>query len=235
MRYPRRFQTARAVAVVATLTISAAMPPTPAMAHGAPAAEEPLSRFEQFVSGCSPCLKESVTIATISVPALNVAALSQTLSGRTARPGQILIEALRSQVIGTSTSQLFGVRLTLSITTGPQGELFRLSSGVLDEEDVRALERSLGKMVDTASSPALSTSTADSIEIDAHTTSVRVGVIRLKGDSVAYVQAGDIHALARRPVWEAPGTLYLPVAELPRLRSAFKEAAARIQKMRASP
>jgi hypothetical protein len=203
------------------------------MAHELrPGDEPPLSRYETFVAGCSPCVKDSVAVATIAVPALNITALSQTLSGRSARAGQITIEALRSHILGKPSTQLLAVRLTLSIMTGIPGETFRLSSGIVDEGDVARLESALEEIVSAGTS---ADGEAGTREMDVHTSSVRAGMVALKGESVAYVQAGDIHSLLRRPVWDAPGTLYLAVADLARLRAALGDAAMKLRSMRGAP
>jgi hypothetical protein len=57
-------------------------------------------------------------------------------------------------------------------------------------------------------------------------------VIRIQGDAVAYIQAGDVPTLALRPVWEVPVTLYLPVSELSALRAAIGEVMAKMQRLR---
>jgi hypothetical protein len=60
-------------------------------------------------------------------------------------------------------------------------------------------------------------------------------VIRIRGDAVAYIQAGDVPTLALRPVWEVPGvTLYIPVSELPALTAAIAEVMAKMQRLRGS-
>jgi hypothetical protein len=218
------------LAVTAIAAAVFVLPPLGAGHEGRPS-EEPLSRYEQFVADCSPCVKESLTVATLSVPALNIAALSQTLSGRSARAGQILIETLHAHVLGMPSTRVLAVRVTLSIMTGTQSETYRLSSGIVDEEDVAGLETALGEIASAAGVRAPAQA-ATAREVDVHTQAVRVGVVTLKGESVAYVQAGDIHALLRRPVWDAPGTLYLAVADLARLRGAFADAAAKIRTIR---
>jgi hypothetical protein len=72
----------------------------------------------------------------------------------------------------------------------------------------------------------------ESTDVDYHGGSLRVGVLRVRGDTVAYVQAGDLPTLMQRAVWEVPATLYLPVASLPALEAALAQAAATIDKVR---
>lgn len=223
-------RTVASLAAAGTLAVAGT-----SIAHerGPSSAEPPFTRFEQFVTGaCSPCAKESALIATLSVPAVTVTALSRTLAGRIARPGEVAVEALRASVIGRSAEQRLAVRLTLWIPAGEQGEMHRLSSGIVDAEEVARFVSALDRILATQPALLRGDAATQSMELDAHAGSVRVGVIGLKGESIAYVQAGDVRTLAVRPVWEAPSTLYLPVAELPKLRAAVSEAAARLQKVR---
>jgi hypothetical protein len=73
---------------------------------------------------------------------------------------------------------------------------------------------------------------AESVDVDFHGGSVRFGVLRMRGDAVAYVQTGDLPTLLQRPTWEVPTTLYLPVKDLPTLATALGQAAAKIEQVR---
>ena len=233
MRGPRVFATAQRPLVVLAMAGSLIAPGGSALAHGTQGADEPLTRFEQFVlDACSPCVKESVPIATLQVPPVKLPAWSRTVGVRTTRPGEISVEALRSHRLGRPGQQLLAVRLTLSVATGNPGEMYRVASGVVDEEEIEALVSGLAEVVQAASASPPADAGADTIEIDLHSGSIRMGVIRLKGESIVYVQTGDIRVLARRPVWDAPATLYLPVADLAMLRGALAQAAMKIRKMR---
>jgi hypothetical protein len=193
--------------------------------------DEPATRFERFLlEACSPCVRESVPIATLQVPPMKLADWTRTMVGRTTQPAEIGVEALRSYVLGRPTRQMLAVRLTLSVGTGNPAEVYRMAAGVVDEEEVGALVSGLGDIVQATS--ATSTDATGSIETDVQTSAIRVGVIRLKGESMAYIQAGEIRVLARRPVWESGAAVYLPVTDLPAVRNAINQAAVRIQKMR---
>jgi hypothetical protein len=86
-------------------------------------------------------------------------------------------------------------------------------------------------MVQLAAAPAGDAS-VESTEVDYHGGSLRVGVLRGRADTVAYVQAGDLPTLVQRAVWEVPTTLYLPVRDLPALATALAQAAATIDTLR---
>jgi hypothetical protein len=64
---------------------------------------------------------------------------------------------------------------------------------------------------------------ADSVDIF-HGGSWRVGVLRVRGQAVAYVQAGDLATVVQRPVWEVPATLDLSLTDLPARAAALKQA-----------
>ena len=61
---------------------------------------------------------------------------------------------------------------------------------------------------------------------------MRIGVIRIRGEAIAYVQAGQIPVLLFRPVWEVPNTVFLPLSELSALTAAIVEVAAKIRALR---
>jgi hypothetical protein len=194
--------------------------------------DEPVTRFERFLlETCSPCVKESVQIATLQIPSMKLAAWTRTMVGRTTQPAEIGVEALRSYLLGRPTRQMLAVRLTMSVATGNPAEVYRMAAGVVDEEEIGAFVSGLGEIIQAVSAATPPDATG-SVETDVQTGTIRVGVIRLKGESMAYMQAGDIRVFARRPVWESGAALYLPVAELPALRNAINQAAVRIQKMR---
>jgi hypothetical protein len=119
----------------------------------------------------------------------------------------------------------------MSVATGNPAEVYRMAAGVVDEEEIGAFVSGLGEIIQAVSAATPPDATG-SVETDVQTGTIRVGVIRLKGESMAYMQAGDIRVFARRPVWESGAALYLPVADLPALRNAINQAAVRIQKMR---
>jgi hypothetical protein len=203
-----------------------------ALAHPPQAADELLSRFEQFlVEGCSPCAREAVPVATLPVRPVTIPFSSRNVGVRTTRPGEIAVEALRAHLLGRPSRQLLAVRLTLSVATGNPGEMYRMAAGLMDEEEVGAFVTGLTEIIQAASGPTLRGG-ADSVEVDQSSGNIRVGVARVSAESIVYVQTGDLRVLTRRPVWEAASTVYLPVSELAALRNAIAQAGAKLQQLR---
>jgi len=89
----------------------------------------------------------------------------------------------------------------------------------LDRPGWQALALRLTRSVTAGPPPA-----AARVGMDFHGGSLRVGVWRVAGESVAYVRAGDPATLLEREVWEVPTSVYLPVAELPGLAAALGQA-----------
>ena len=222
--------------VVALLSLAAGLLAAggAALAHPPQAADELLSRFEQFlVEGCSPCVREALPIATLPVRPVTIPFSSRNVGVRTTRPGEIGVEALRAHLLGRPSRQLLAVRLTLSVATGSPGEMYRMAAGLMDEEEVGAFVTGLGEIIQAASGPTLRGG-ADSVEIDQSSGNIRVGVARVSAESIVYVQTGDLRLLTRRPVWEASSTVYLPVTDLAALRNAIAQAAAKLQQLRSA-
>jgi hypothetical protein len=221
--------------VVALLSLAAGLlgPGGSVLAHPPQVADEPLSRFEQFlVDSCSPCVREALPIATLPVRAVTIPFSSRNVGVRTTRPGEIGVEALRAHLLGRPSRQLLAVRLTLSVATGSPGEMYRMAAGMMDEEEVGAFVTGLGEIIQATSGAAPPRGGADSVEIDQSSGNIRVGVARVSAESIVYVQTGDLRLLTRRPVWEASSTVYLPIADLAALRNAIAQAAAKLQQIR---
>jgi hypothetical protein len=199
------------------------------------AAQQPSTRFERFVlSGCSPCVKESHQVKKVAISPLTIPAFPRFKAGTRSRAGEIAFEVVRAWELGRAGRQLLAVRVALSVAAVQSNEFFRIAVGVLDAEEVGALADAVSEMAKAAAA-ALPDAGADSIDIDFRGGSLRVGVIRIRGDAVAYIQAGDVPTLALRPVWEVPGvTLYIPVSELPALTAAIAEVMAKMQRLRGS-
>jgi hypothetical protein len=229
----RSFHRTRQLLAALVMVGSITVPTHLALADGAAPADEPITRFEKFLlESCTPCVRESSTLATLPVAPARTAALARSTAGRAPRAGEVGVEALRSYVLGRPSRQMLAVRLNLSVATGNPGEVYRMASGVVDEEELSAFVNGLGDLVQAAAAPTLTDALVDTVELDVRGGTVRVGVLRIKGESLAFVQAGDMRLLTRRPIWEAPATLYLAVADLGTLRNAMVQAAARLQKMR---
>jgi hypothetical protein len=195
----------------------------------------PQTAFERFVlSACSPCVRESYPVAALTVPPGTLPAFPAAAGRAAVRPGEIAIEVVRAQQLGRSDWTSVALRMTLSVTPAAGGEKFRLGTGLLDGTEARALARAASDMIRFAAVPSENT-IVESIDVSYHGGSLRVGVLRLRGDTIAYVQAGDLPTLMQRAVWEVPTTLYLPVKDLPDLAAALAQAAATIDKLRETP
>ncbi len=239
MRYPGaivpRPAPGRNVLVVAALAAALAWPAPAGHAnglHGVRGVEEPPTRFEQFVlSGCTPCVTESHPVATLPIRPLKLPPFPR--GGMGARPGEVRIEALRAYELGRPARQLLAMRLTLSVAApAPSGtDLYRLAVGLLDEEAVPALASAVTEIAALAGASPANTG-AETTETSFRGGSVRIGLLRFQGETVAFVQAGDLQTLALRPVWEVPTTMYLPPDDLPALADAIGRLAAKVKQLR---
>ena len=72
----------------------------------------------------------------------------------------------------------------------------------------------------------------ETVDTDYHGGTLRIGVLRIRGEAVAYVQTGDLPVVLQRALWEVPTTLYLPVKDLSGVATALEQAAARIEQVR---
>jgi hypothetical protein len=217
-------------AVLAVALLAAA--PSVAGANGDPSGGGPPTVFERFVlSACSPCVRESYAIAALpTAPPTGPAVGKSGSSAAGGRPGEIAIEVLRARQPGRPDWTSLALRVTLSVTSRP-GETYRLGTGLLDAPDVRALAQAVADMARLATAPGADPG-PESVDVDFHGGSLRIGVLRVRGDAVAYVQTGDLPTLMQRAVWEVPTTLYLPLNDLPALSSALARAAALIERVR---
>lgn len=217
--------------LTAVLIVALLAAPSAARANGESGGGPPTT-FERFVlSACSPCVRESYPVASLATAPLTMPGFPQGAAGAASRPGEIAIEVLRAQQLGRRDWMSIALRVTLSVMASPGGELYRLGIGLLDGADVRALALAVAEMAQIATAPPANPSAA-SIDVDFHGGSLRVGVLRIRGDAVAYVQAGDLPTLMQRAVWEVPTTLYLPVKDLSALAAALGQAAATIENVR---
>jgi hypothetical protein len=220
----------RPLALVVVLALAAL--PSPARSNGDGSPAGPPTVYERFVlSACSPCVRESYPIATLSVAPVPLPAFPRSAAASGARPGEIVIDVLRAQQMGRPDWKSLALRVTLSVSTGAGGDLFRLGTGLMDGADVRALAQAVGEMARIATAPP-GEPRADTIDADFHGGTLRIGVLQIRGDAVAYVQTGDLPILLQRAVWEVPTTLYLPMKDLPGVATALGQAAARIEQVR---
>lgn len=192
----------------AILVLALLASPAPTRGDGDAPADGPATVFERFVlSACSPCVRESYPIAILPIAPLPL-------------PG-----------FPRSATTNVALRVTLSVSTGTGGDLFRLGTGLLDGADVRALAQAVGEMARIATAPP-GEPRAETVDADFHGGTLRIGVLQIRGDAVGYIQTGDLPILLQRAVWEVPTTLYVPVKDLPAVAAALGQAAARIDQVR---
>ena len=215
------------------LGVAVALAPCTGGANGDPVGGPPTA-FERFVlSACTPCVRETYPIASLAVTPMTLPGFPRTAAGTAARPGEIAIEVLRAHQPGRADWKSLALRVTLLVPTGAGGDLFRLGTGLLDGGEVNALARAVSELGRLAAAPA-GNGAAESADVDFHGGTLRIGVLRVRGDAVGYVQTGDLPTLLQRAVWEVPTTLYLPVKDLPDLAAALGKAAARIEQARSN-
>ena len=214
--------------------------PQSARANGDPvptAAPPPPTHYERFVrSACLPCVQESHPVKTVALSPVKLPSIPLGLPPGVelpSRPGQVGFEVVRAYELGRPTRQLLAVRVTIAVGMGSvAGQLFPLGFGMLDAEDAADLAFGIAELAKNASVPARDG--AGIVDIDYHVGSLRVGIVRVPGDVVAYVQVGDIPLLALRPVWQVPTTVFLSASELPTLKAALTDVLARIRTLRGS-
>lgn len=204
-----------------------------AYAHeGIRAADEPPTRFERFLlSGCVPCVTESQLVATLATGAPKITGLPRSGGAQPGRAGEIRIEALRAYQLGRPSRQLLALRLTLSVAVGGGGELYRVAVGLVDDEEVATLSAAVSDIARLAAATPPDRG-AEQSDASIREGTLRIGLLRLRGESVAYAQAGDPSVLALRAVWDVPTTIYMPPDQLPALASAIGQAAAKIRQLR---
>jgi hypothetical protein len=214
------------------LVVALAATPSTARPNGDASGAAPPTVFERFVlSACSPCVRETYPIVTLPVAPIPLPGFPRAAAANGARPGEIAIDVLRAHQPGRADWKSLALRVTLSVTTGVGGDMFRLGTGLLDGAEARTLAQAVGEMARIVTAPQ-GEPRADTLDVDFHGGTLRVGVLQIRGDAVAYVQTGDLPILLQRAVWEVPTTLYVPVKDLPALANALGQAAARIEQAR---
>jgi hypothetical protein len=177
-------------------------------------------------------MREVHAVGVMAAPSLRLSALAR-MTGQMTRQGEINIDVVRAYPLGRSNRQRLALRVTLSVATGGAGDVYRLGTALVDDEDIPALADAIGDIARAL--PGLLAAGDESAEAEFHAGSLRVGVVRLRAESAAYLQSGDVATLALRPVWEVPTTVYLALAQWPALESLVRQAAARAQKLRSGP
>jgi hypothetical protein len=204
-----------------------------AHAHeGIRAADEPPTQFEHFLLlGCVPCVTESRLVATLATGAPKITGLPRSGGAQPGRAGEIRIEVVRAYQLGRLSRQQLALRATLSVAVSAGGELYRVAVGLVDEGEVPTLSAAISDIARLATAGPLDKG-MEHADASVRGGSLRIGLLSLKGESVAYAQAGDPAVLALRAVWDVPTTMYLPPDQLAALARAIGEAAAKIRQLR---
>jgi hypothetical protein len=211
------------------LAVALGFAPATTRGNGDPIGGPP-TVFERFVlSACTPCVRETHPIASLSIAAMTWPGFPRAAAGTAARAGEIVIDVQHAYQPGRPDWRSLALRVTLLVPSGAGGDLFRLGAGLLDGADVRALAQAVNDMARLATAAP---GAAESVDVHFHGGTIRIGVLRLRGDSVGYVQTGDLPILLQRAVWEVPTTLYVPVGDLPGVAAALGQAATRIEEIR---
>jgi hypothetical protein len=201
--------------------------------HGPETGQEPVTRFERFLlTSCLPCVSTSSLVATVPIAPLRLSGFPPPVASAMARGGELRLEVVRAHPLGRASQQFLAARATLSVAAGG-GQFYRFGTGLVDEEELAALAAAVSEMATFATSAAPPEDQADTTEMEFHTATLRVGVMRTQATVVAYVQsARDIHALAPTAPWETQSVLFLGPGDLPTLRQAIDQVAARIKTLR---
>ena len=210
-----------------------------AHADGVPIGAAPgggtLTHFEAFVlAECAPCVRESYSIATVPVASIKGPDFPRSAGapGAMTRAGDVVFELLRAYPLGHAARQQFAMRVTLAVTTGAQGQTFLLGAGLVDEPDVPKIASMLievGRAQDVARPDAQLT------DIEAHADNMRAGIVHIRGESFAYIQAWsstDLPRLALKQVWEVP-SFFLPPRDIDALARGIAQVSERIRQFRA--
>ena len=194
--------------------------------------EEPNTTFEALTAdSCAPCVKDSYAVAALPLASLQSAGFGPAVTSMMSRGGEIRIEVVRAYPLGKLSQQVLAMRATLSIKTG-DGQLLPVTSGLVDEDEVGMFATAVGNVAKTAGRRSAEEPIPETTEIEFHAGSLRVGAIRVRGDDVAYIQAGNMRLLRAPTPFETSSALFLPVSDLSALHHAIERADSRIKKLR---
>jgi hypothetical protein len=162
--------------VAAFVSVALTGQPMIARANGERAVGPP-TVFERFVrAACSPCLRGSYPVAALVV--------------------------LRARQPDRPDGRSLALRVTRSVLSAPGGgEPYRLGVGLRDGAGVRALAQTIGEMAKrgmNSSAPVAGGPGAESVDVDYRGESLRIGLLRIKADTGAYGQTGDLTTLVQR-------------------------------------
>jgi hypothetical protein len=221
-------------AVLAPVTVESGRARADGVPVSSPGATTILTHYESFVlNNCTPCVRETYPIATLPVAATKTPDFPRRagMPATTTRAGEVAVELLRAYPLGRTNQQHLAMRVALSVATGLQGQTYSLGTALVDEADVPQLAGMIGEMAN-ATAPAHSR--AEMSDLEFHGDTMRIGIVRLRDETVAYIQAwssSDLPRLALKQVWEVP-SLYLPVSDLAQLRHAVEQAGGKIRELR---
>ena len=230
------------LAFIAVALLAELLMPRGILAHpaepAATAAPLPPTLYERFIRfGCAPCVQDAHLVKAVPISPVKLPSFPGIMTGSQLMPRQseIRFEVMRASELGRETRQLLAVRVTLSggMATATGTQFFPMGFGIVDAEDAADLLHAVRQIVSAAKAPQTS-SGADMTTIDYYKGSVRVGLLRIGGEMITYLQVGDIPLLAERPVWQVPTTLFLGVGELPALVPVLTEVVTKIRGMRIS-
>src|SRR5262245_24128645 len=157
--------------------------------------EEPNTTFEAVTAdSCSPCVRDSYTIAAMPLASLRSAAFGPTVANMMSRGGEVRIEVVRAYPLGKPTQPVLAMRATLAIKTG-DGQILPVTNGLVDEEDVGVLATAVGNMLKAATRRPAEEPIPDVTELEFHAGALRVGTMRVRAEDVAYLQAGNMRLL----------------------------------------
>jgi hypothetical protein len=199
--------------------------------HGLEPRAEPPTRFEQFLrTDCSPCVRESFPVATLSTPAMRLPGPPAQAPPVMARTGEIRIDVVRAYPLGRPSQQFLAMRATLFGSAGG-GQVFRLAVGLVDESDVGLVAAAVADLTQALATPVAEPA-AETLEIEVQRGTVRVGAFRAFGAAAGYIQAGEFLGLPPPTPTQPQGALFLPVSELAALEAVLGRVATAMRTLR---
>ena len=201
-----------------------------------PPPTDALTRFESFIlTSCIPCVRESYYIATVPVPATKAQTFPGVATARTGisnRAGELRFELLRAYPAGLKSREHMAMRVVPSVATGPEGQLYPIGAGLLDEDEVPVLAAALAQIAQLSASGSADSS-MQLVDIEFHADSVRMGTVRSGNEVLAYVQVAptELPRFALKQVWELPA-MFLPAKDIPTLERTVKQVSAKIRAIR---
>lgn len=194
--------------------------------------EEPNTTFESLIGDvCSPCVKDSYAVSTLPLAPLKPAGFGPAVTNMMSRGGEIRLEVVRAYPLGKLTQQFLATRATLSIKTG-DGQFLPVAMGLVDEDDVTAFAAAVDNIAKTATRRPAEEPAPDTTEMDFQAGSLRVGVLRIRGGEVAYLQAGNVRILRAPTSFDTSSALFFSVTNLEALHHAIGQAQVKIKKLR---